>query len=141
MTEEQFHRYQEAIFDSFCMKTIENASRTIRRRLSEQARKEKSLSDLSAAELCLISASDSYDLAADTFSVEGETVAIRDPALAAALRSIPPKQRDVILLFYFLDKSEPQIGGMLRVGTTGIHKRRMRSLDRLRAVMEALDDA
>lgn len=140
MTEEQFHQYQEQIFDSFCMTIIENTSKSIHKRLTNQAKREKSLADLTPEEIAAIAVHDTYEPDTDTFSVNGEVITIHNPTLAAALHSISPKLRDVILLFYFLEKSEPQIGQILSMGKSGVHKRHKKSLDQLRGIMEALDD-
>ena len=140
MTEEQFHQYQEQIFDSFCMTLIDNASKAIHKQLTAQAKREKSLSTLTQDEMAEIAVHDAYELDLHTFSVNGEVITIHNPTLAAALRRISPKLRDVILLFYFLEKSEPQIGQILSMGKSGVHKRRKKSLDQLREIMESLDD-
>ena len=91
-------------------------------------------------EIAAIAVHDTYEPDPDTFSVNGELITIHNPTLAAALHSISPKLRDVILLFYFLEKSEPQIGQILSMGKSGVHKRHKKSLDQLRGIMEALDD-
>ena len=113
MTDEQFHQYQEQIFDSFCMTIIDNFSKAIHKRLTAQAKREKSLSTLTPDEMAEIAVHDAYALDLNTFSVNGEVITIHNPTLAAALRRISPKLRDVILLFYFLEKGEPQIGQIL----------------------------
>ena len=140
MNREQFQQFQEQIFDSFCMTIIENASKSIHKQLSNQAKREKSLADLTQEETAEIAVYDAYETDAETFSINGEVITIHNPTLAAAMRSISPKLRDVILLFYFLEKSEPQIGRILSLGTSGVHKRHKKSLDQLREIMEALDD-
>lgn len=139
MTQEQFHKYQENIFDSFCMTVIENTRKSIQKQLSQQGNREKSLFDLTPDEFAKIAVSDAYELDAETFSIDGETITIHNPTLAQALRSISPKLREIIFLLYFLDKSESQIGRMLNMGKSGVSRRHITTLRRLRKIMEELE--
>lgn len=140
MTLEQFYTYQEQTFDSFCMTLIRHTAATIHTQLTTQAIREKSLSSLTLPELAQLSTEDDYDLDSMTFSVIGEPVTIRDPALYKALQYISPKMREVILLFYFLEQNEKQIGRVLNMSKSGVNKRHKETLARLREILEAEDN-
>ena len=58
------------------------------------------------------------------------------PALGQALSSLPPKRRDVVLLFYFADQNEPQIGRLLNITTMAVNARRRKALAALRELLE-----
>lgn len=139
MTMEEFYLYQEQIFDSFSKHTIKNLSSTIHSKLDKRAEQETALSALPLAEASKLSSMDTYHLDDGmTFMVRGCPVIVQDSALGQALFSLPPKRRDVILLFYFLDKNDPQIGQILNLSTGTVNYRRATALSRLRELLEEL---
>jgi RNA polymerase sigma-70 factor (ECF subfamily) len=56
-----------------------------------------------------------------------------DPALVAALARLPMEYRAVIVLRYFLDWSQEEIGAALEIPVGTVKSRTTRGLDRLRA--------
>ena len=102
---------------------------------------ETSISCLPFMEAAKLSTEDTYHLedgAAIRFEVYGFPVEIGDPMLGQALLSLPPKRRDVILLFYFADQNEPQIGQLLHIATMTVNTRRKKALSALREILEGL---
>lgn len=86
-----------------------------------------------------MSAEDTYDLGDDVcvrFDLLGIPIEVHDPALGQALSSLPPKRRDVVLLFYFADQNEPQIGKLLNITTMAVNSRRRKALAALRELLE-----
>ena len=72
------------------------------------------------------------------FHVRGLSVIVRDAVLGQALFALPPKRRDVVLLFYFAERNEPQIGRLLNLDTSTINRRRSAALSNLKAILEAM---
>ncbi|MGM9615201.1 MAG: RNA polymerase sigma factor [Oscillospiraceae bacterium] len=136
---EQFYTYQEQTFDSYCVTVIRNTAVSIHREISARSAREISLSDLSDKELGALAAEGNYLLSSADFSVKGEIVTIHDPDLARVLRSLSPKMRDVILMFYFLDHSDPQISNILHLSRSAVNYRRLQALGRLRTILESGD--
>ena len=86
-----------------------------------------------------MSAEDTYDLGDDVcarFDLLGIPIEVHDPALGQALSSLPPKRWDVVLLFYFADQNEPQIGKLLHITTMAVNARRRKALAALRELLE-----
>lgn len=61
---------------------------------------------------------------------------IFDCLLGQAILSLPPKWRNVIVMYYFLDMSDEKIGGVLQLTTEAIHHRRQVALERLNTILE-----
>lgn len=139
MTLEEFHAYQEQTFDAFCKAVIRNESVDAHRELAAKARQEVSMSALSADKLLSLSAEDTYNLYRKTYYVGNSIVHVCDPMLGEALQFIPPQRRNILLLFYFLGYSEPQIGRLLGISTSTVHYRRDAALRRLRELLEAME--
>ena len=64
---------------------------------------------------------------------------ITDWALGQALRSLTPQRRDVILLAYFLEQSDSEIGKLLNMSSRTVCYRRTVALERLKQMLEALE--
>ena len=141
MTMEDFRLFHEKNFDSFSKSTIKSASARIRKELAAQAEREVELSALPFQAMQQLCTEDTYPVEEEcvAFSVQGRTVIVHDGLLARALFSLPPKRRDVLLLFYFVDKNEPQIGRLLHISTSAVNRRRSTALNRLKEILEAMD--
>jgi len=140
MTMQQFHNYKEQQFDAFCKAIIRNESADAHRALSKRFAREISVENMIFAELSSLQISDEYHPDATSFWVQGRRVIVSDWALGQALRSLPPYRRDVILLSYFMECSDSQIGKLLKMDTRTVCSRRTAALARLRSLLEDLAD-
>lgn len=141
MTKEQFYTYQQQTFDSFSKKVVRNKSVDILREYKRRLEKEVSLQDIPLTELCSLSAVDTYHPYCKTYYVRGNTIRIYDPALGEVLQYIAPPRRDVILLCYFLELSDAEIGRLLHINRKTVSYRRESALRKLKELLEGLDDA
>lgn len=139
MTTDEFRLYHEQTFDSFSKRVIKHIAIDIHNAEAALSKVEVSLSALPYSETAKLSAEDTYDLGDDVcvrFDLLGIPIEVHDPALGQALSSLPPKRRDVVLLFYFADQNEPQIGKLLHITTMAVNARRRKALAALRELLE-----
>ena len=136
----EFVQYQESTFESYCRVLIRNEGKNARKAIVRRARHEINHSMYDNAPRSDHPASeDAYDLGSVTFLVCGLPVKIDDPILGKAIASLTPYRREVVLRFYFLDQSEPQIAAHLRRNASTVNYQRSRALSRLRAALEELN--
>lgn len=121
MTLEQFHTFQEQTFDSFITHLVTNEGKNARKEIAHRAEKEIAMSQLMDSELARIAVTDTYNFEEMTFSVNDETVIVKDVLLGQAIASLPPMRREVILLSYFLGKNDPQIAKLLKLTPNKSH--------------------
>ena len=139
MTMDEFQLYHEQTFDSFSKRVIKNIAIDILREEARLAKRETSLSALSAQDAARLSAEDTYELDEEvsmSLDLHGYPIQVHDPILGRALLALPPKRRDVVLLFYFADQNEPQIGKLLNITTMAVNSRRRKALAALRELLE-----
>lgn len=141
MTLEQFQKYQERSFDSFCKTSIHNESANAHNEISARAEKEISFSCLPDSDLQAYSTIDTYRPYRKTFYVRGYIVHVYDPALGETLQHISPQRREVILLCYFLGFSDSEIGHLLHIDHRTVDYRRSTALRRLKELLEDADNA
>lgn len=139
MTTDEFRLYHEQTFDSFSKRVIKHIAIDIHNAEAALSKVEVPLSTLPYSEAAKLAAEDTYDLGDDVcvrFDLLGIPIEVHDPALGQALSSLPPKRRDVVLLFYFADQNEPQIGKLLNITTMAVNSRRRKALAALRELLE-----
>lgn len=141
MTLEQFQRYQEETFDSFCKAIIRNESANAHNEIIKRAEKEVSFSCLSSDDLQSIKTVDDYRPYCKKYYVRGNVVCVNDPALGEILQHISPQRREIILLCYFLGFSDSEIGRLLHIDHKTVDYRRKAALRRLRELLEEMDNA
>lgn len=139
MTLEEFEQYQEQSFDSFCKSLIQNESIDIFRMLKNRSAEEVAMSTVSYDDLAKLRTEDTYQTYERIFDVRGKKVKVNDWALGQALQRLNPQRRDVILLYYFLEHTEPEIGELLDLSTGMINYRRTKALQRLKELLEELE--
>src|SRR5699024_8328192 len=102
-------------FDSFCKKVLKQEARDYYDELKRQRDREVSFSDLSEKELAQLYTEDNYFVSEQIFNVLGLNVIVTDDVIAEALQSLPERKRDIILLSYFLELSDREIGDKLNM--------------------------
>ena len=139
MNNEDFITYQETTFDAFCKRVIKNEGKNARREISRRESHEITFSALPDAVVAQLSSTDSYDMGSATFQIGKDTVTIKDAALAQAISALPEHWRNVILLFYFLDKTDKQISTALNLTPDAVYYRRKNSLSELKKALKELE--
>ena len=124
------------MFDSFCKKVLKNEIRNYYNELERLRDKEVNFSELSAQELGQLSTTDNYFSMEQTFNVQGRDIIVNDMSIVEALRNLPKHKRDIILLSYFLDLSDVEIGKRLDIVRSTVQYQRTSTLQKLKKMME-----
>ena len=127
-------------FDAFCKKVLRNDVRNNYDEMKRLRDKEVSFSELSETELEQLSTTEKYFATEQTFSVLGNDVIVNDESIAEALRSLPERKRDIILLSYFLELSDGEIGKKLNLIRSTVQYQRTSTLRELKKILEEVLD-
>lgn len=136
--------YREHImytFNGYCKTVIRFAAINAWRDRSRRRQKEISLKYLTEEKFYPLGTTDEYfEAPYEEYPVTicGQTVILTNRELAAALLSLPEKNREIIFLYFFRHYTQPEIGEMYRRcrSTTGYQIRR--TLQLLHKEMEVL---
>lgn len=138
------HNQQERIrrqFDAFCRKVLIGEAMDCLREYSKRSQCEALFSELAADELSRLLTTDEYPSELHHFKVMDYDIAIKSDVLAEALETLSFKSRDIILMHYFLDMSDEDIGKLSGVYRTTVHYHRKNALERIRAyITEVLNN-
>jgi len=123
-------------FDSFCKKILKHEARDYYDEMKRQNSRETTFSNLSIKEMEQLHKLDKYFVTEQIFNVLGLNVIVADDFIAEALESLPERKRDIILLSYFLELSDREIGDKLNMLRSTVQYQRARTLQQLKIFME-----
>lgn len=136
----RYEAFNEVTFEAYIKSAVDKS--VLKGRLKKTVRNqcEQSYSTLSDAALHALShEDDGIDQAERTyrvFQVRGINVPIRSERLGQALASLMPRDREIMLLYFFVGKKTAQIAKIMDVDPTTIQRRRRAAVEKLRDFME-----
>ena len=72
---------------------------------------------------------DDYESEYTTFDVCGTEICVLDEELEEALKQLPEQSRSIVLMFFFLDMSDSEIGEKLNINRNTSYRHRRNSLE------------
>ncbi len=127
-------------YDALAKKTLKGAAKNYQIELAKRAAREVSFSDLSESELAQLFTTDEYESDYFRFPVSGFDVLVKNELLAEALNALPERKRSIILMSYFLDMSDAEIGDLLNVVRTTVFRHRKTALAKIKQYLEGKAD-
>lgn len=119
-----FEKTIEAQFDCLTKKVIKYERSKYYRDISRHWRNEISFSDLLEVEFEHFYNIDKYPSEYTAFNVLGMEVQIMDEKLSEIFKVLPEKKRNIILLSYFMDMSDSEIGKLMNLVRSTIYRHR-----------------
>lgn len=136
----RFEIFNEIMFEAYCKKAVSNATKKERQKKSKRGQMEQSLSTLTDAALySLATGSDEAEQpeqSCQTFHVQGMNIPVYDPKLSKALSYLMPKDREIILLYYFKRLKYAQIAPLVHISASAVSRRSRAATKRLRELIE-----
>ena len=126
-------------FDSFCKTLLKNEMIDYERARSYRLKYEISFSELTQEELNRMSTMDEYIVESEIFHVLDYDVEVKDELIGEALKCLPEKKRNVILLSFFMDMTDTEIAKHMNLVRSTIHHHRISSLQVLKKILEGLE--
>ena len=136
MKPDSHEQSKQHAFDSFCKKILKHEARDYYDEMKRQNSRETTFSNLSIKEMEQLHKLDKYFVTEQIFNVLGLNVIVADDFIAEALESLPERKRDIILLSYFLELSDREIGDKLNMLRSTVQYQRARTLQQLKIFME-----
>lgn len=136
MTPDHHKDYKQKAFDSFCKKVLKceayNAYREIRRKREHEI----PLSELSEETIEQLASIDRYSWEYTPFTLmSGEIILIENDLLAIALSSLDPVDRNIILMYWFLEMLDCDIAEQIHIPRRTVNDRRHKAYRLLKKLM------
>ena len=126
---------RQQAFDSFCKKVLKHEAANGHREINYRASMEISMSDLPEGAMEQLAVYDEYPWDYTSFQVGNETVYVKNDRLAEALAAIPEKERNIILMYWFLDMADREIATHLGIARRTVNTHRQIGCDLLKKLM------
>lgn len=95
-------------FCTYCIKVLHGEALNYLEELERQRNREVNFSELLQKDMEALSYCDDYEMS-ENFTVMGRSVYVRDEWISEALKKLPVKKRNIILMLYFLDMTEKDL--------------------------------
>ena len=79
---------------------------------------------------------DDYEMDVTVFDVYGMEARVSGDELCKALKRLPEKKRNNLLMFYFLDMSDTEIAELQKISRAGAFKNRQNALNKMRELLQ-----
>ena len=136
----RFEKFNEMLFESYCKKSVSNAINKERERKVAKGKSELSLSALTDAVLYALSVENDRTVQPEKpcqiFSVQGMNIPIFHENLGQALSHLMPKDREIILLYFFKGLKDTKVAPLVHMSRPTVSRRRKAAMKRLRELME-----
>ena len=119
-------------FGAFCTRVLKKEAKNIHKEYANRRKHEVSLDSLTQDQVLQLSANDRYFNNQHIFNVLDKEIVVVGNFLADAIRQLPQEKRDIILLSYFADMSDNEIGKLFNTYQQAINRRRLKSLKLLK---------
>lgn len=132
---EAYKRQIEKQFHNYCLTVLKHEASDIRDEYARQKEKETFLEDLTVNELLELSVLDELEKPT-VFAVGEDFVFVQNEELAEALKQLTERKRELILLYFFLDKTDQEIAALYRMLRRTVTYQRKSSLKQLKQYLE-----
>jgi len=122
--------------DSYLKKSLRGAVLNHHKQNKKMRERETTFDSLTNSEQKMLSHFDKYDFDDHSFNVLGITIVVTHDELGEALSRLPKDLREVILLSYFEEMNDREIGEFLNLGNSTVAYRRKNTMSKLKKLME-----
>ena len=132
---DRHYEHKQHAFDSYCKKVLKCEACNGYRQISRRQKRFASLEELSEAEMAQLAVYDRYSWEYTAFPVGGTVILIEDDRLAEALNALPQDNRDIFLMYWFLDMADREIAEYMNMARRTVNTRRQKSYRLLKKLM------
>ena len=131
-----FQKTVQCRFESCLKKIIRSVVKDYRKELKRRKNKEISFSELPDILVEKMSVMDDYDTDYTIFNVCGMDIRVLDDELAEALKKLPERKRNTLLMYYFLEMTENEIANFQNITQSGVFRNRHHALETMKKILK-----
>ncbi|MCR0609695.1 sigma-70 family RNA polymerase sigma factor [[Clostridium] innocuum] len=138
MKPSDFQKTLQCRFDSCVKKVVRHVVKDYQIELKRRKNKEISFCELPDIMVESLAVWDDYDTDYTFFSVCGMDIKVFDDELAEALKSLSERNRENLLMYYFLEMSDTEIAKAQNISRSGVFQNRRNSLEQMRKKLKGV---
>ena len=132
MKPSDFQKTVQCRFESCLKKVVRSVVKDYYKELNRRKNKEISFSELPDVLVDKMAVWDDYETDYTIFSVCGIDIRVLDDELAEALKKLPERKRNTLLMYFFLGMSDTEIGDRLKINRSTSFRSRKNSLEEIK---------
>ena len=136
MKPSDFQKTVQCRFESCLKKIVRSVVKDYRKELKRRKNKEISFSELPDMLVEKLAVWDEYDSDYTIFNVCGNDIRVLDDELAEALKKLSERNRDNLLMYYFLEMSDTEIAKGQHISRSGVFQNRHNSLELMKKILK-----
>ena len=129
MKPSDFQKTVQCRFESCLKKVVRSVVKDYYKELNRRKNKEISFSELPDVLVDKMAVWDDYETDYTIFSVCGIDIRVLDDELAEALKKLPERKRNTLLMYYFLEMTESEIANLQKITQSGVFRNRHHALE------------
>ena len=128
MKPSDFQKTIQCQFDCKLKRVVKGIVRNYRKELKRRRNKEISYCELPEIVVESLAVWDDYDTDYTIFNVCGNDIRVYDDELAEALKQLSERNRETLLMYYFLEMNNEEIAKKQNISRSGVFQNRHNSL-------------
>ena len=135
MTPDRHEEHKQHTFDSFCKKVLKCEAYNGYREIGRRQAHEITFSELPEEAMEQLAVYDCYSWEYTPFTIGDDVILIKNDRLAEALIALPKEDREILLMYWFLDMADNDIALEKRMARRTVNHRRLKSYRLLKELM------
>ena len=136
MKPSDFQKTVQCRFESCLKKVVRSVVKDYYKELNRRKNKEISFSELPDVIVDKMTVWDDYETDYTIFSVCGIDIRVLDDELAEALKKLPERKRNTLLMYYFLEMTESEIANLQKITQSGVFRNRHHALETMKKILK-----
>ena len=136
MKPSDFQKTIQCQFDCKLKRVVKGIVRNYRKELKRRRNKEISYCELPEIVVEKLAVWDEYETDYTIFNVCGNDIRVYDDELAEALKKLPERKRNTLLMYYFLEMTESEIANLQKITQSGVFRNRHHALETMKKILK-----
>ena len=136
MKPSDFQKTVQCRFESCLKKVVRHVVKDYQQGLKRRIDKEIPFCELPEIFVENFAVWDDYETDYTIFSVCGIDIRVLDDELAEALKKLPERKRNTLLMYYFLEMSDTEIADIMNYTRGAVFKHRHRALETMKEILK-----
>ena len=136
MKPSDFQKTVQCRFESCLKKVVRHIVKDYQQELKRRKDKEVPFCELPDIIVEKLAVWDDYETDYTIFNVCGMDIKILDDELAEALKKLPERNRNTLLMYYFLEMTEKEIADLQNITQSGVFRNRYHALSTMKKLLK-----
>ena len=136
MKPSDFQKTVQCRFESCLKKVVRHIVKDYQQELKRRKDKEVPFCELPDIIVEKLAVWDDYETDYTIFNVCGMDIKILDDELAEALKKLPERKRNTLLMYYFLEMTEKEIAALQNITQSGVFRNRYHALGTMKKLLK-----